>query len=91
MTTMVDPLETLFISWRRKSKTAAGQPENYSPLSKDVANRVDSELNRCIFLGKTLPAQRFANSHQPRREIFSEGWIMNGRFREPLATGTVGI
>jgi hypothetical protein len=90
MTTMVDPLKTLFISWSRKSKTAAGQPENYSPMLKDVANRVDSELNRCILLVKTLPAQRSDNLHQPRREIFSEEWIMNELFREPLATGTVG-
>jgi hypothetical protein len=56
MTAMVDPLETLFISWSRKSKTAAGQPENYLLMLKDVANRVDSELNRSILLGMTLAA-----------------------------------
>jgi hypothetical protein len=56
MTAMIDPLETLFISWSRKQKTDAGQPENYLPMLKDVANRVDSELNRSILLGMTLPA-----------------------------------
>jgi hypothetical protein len=90
MTTMVDPLETLFISWRRKSKTAAGQPENYSPMSKDVANRVDSELNRSILLGMTLPARRSATLHRPRGEIFVEDRLMHEFYREPLATGTVG-
>jgi hypothetical protein len=56
MTGMSDPLETLFISWSRKSKTAPGQPENYLKMLKDVANRVDSELNRSILLGMALPA-----------------------------------
>jgi hypothetical protein len=56
MTSIIDPLETLFISWRRKSKTAAGQPENYLLMLKDVANRVDSELNRSILLGMALAA-----------------------------------
>jgi hypothetical protein len=56
MTAMIDPVETLFISWSRKSKTVAGQPENYLLMLKDVANRVDSALNRSILLGVSLAA-----------------------------------
>ena len=40
-------------------------------MLKDVANRVDSELNRSILLGMTLLAQRAARLHEPRgRDLF---------------------
>jgi hypothetical protein len=80
MTAMGDSLETSSISWSRRSKTAAGQPVSYSLVLKDVANRVDSELNRSILLGMTLPAQRSANLHQPQGEIFSEDRIKHESF-----------
>jgi hypothetical protein len=59
-------------------------------MLKDVANRVDSELNRSILLGVIHPAQGAANIRQPQGDIFSADDIMHEFYRETLTTGTVG-
>jgi hypothetical protein len=87
---MVDPLETFFVSWSQNRKQPLGSPENYTLALKDVANRVDSELNRSILLCMKLPARHSANLLQTRGDIFSEGWIMHESFRGPSANGTAG-
>jgi len=59
-------------------------------MLKDVANRVDSELNRSILLGVILAARGAADLRQPRGDIFSADHIMHEFYRETLTTGTAG-
>lgn len=55
---MVGLPETFSVSCSRKPEIAAGEPENCSLPIKDVANLVDSGLNRSILLHGALPAKR---------------------------------